>query len=25
MPRPFNLKRDVEAQNAFKKTAFHAL
>jgi transposase len=25
MPRPFHPKRDVEAQNAFKKTAFHAL
>jgi len=24
MPRPFHPKRDVEAQNAFKKTAFHA-
>ena len=25
MPRPFHPKRDVEAQNAFKKTAFAAL
>jgi transposase len=25
MPRPFHPKRDVDAQNAFKKTAFHAL
>ena len=25
MPRPFHPKRDVEAQKAFKKTAFHAL
>jgi transposase len=25
MPRPFHPKRDVEAQEAFKKTAFHAL
>jgi transposase len=25
MPRPFHPQRDVEAQNAFKKTAFHAL
>jgi hypothetical protein len=24
MPRPFHPKRDVEAQNAFKKAAFHA-
>jgi transposase len=24
MPRPFHPKRDVEAQNAFKKVAFHA-
>jgi transposase len=25
MPRPFHPKHDVDAQNAFKKTAFHAL
>ena len=25
MPRPFHPKRDLAAQNAFKKTAFHAL
>jgi hypothetical protein len=25
MPRPLHPKRDVDAQNAFKKTAFHAL
>jgi hypothetical protein len=25
MPRPFHPQRDVEAQNAFKKTAIHAL
>jgi transposase len=24
MPRPFHPKRDIEAQNVFKKTAFHA-
>jgi transposase len=25
MPRPFHPKRDLDAQNAFKKTAFHVL
>ena len=25
MPRPFHPKRDIAAQNAFKKAAFHML